>query len=332
MDIVNSILQDENTKPDLKKSTTVHKDIEPDIDVGSLLVSDYNALDTKNLRSNTDIYLQQLTRDNVQLLINAIWDLPTERVEEAIVAQLPKPQYILPRMRCIPKPKPLTKWQQFAKEKGIKSTKKSKSKLKWDEELQKWIPRYGYQRAKAAEQKEWLVEVGNDNNPKEDPFTALSASKRERQSKNELQRLRNIAKSKNVKLPRVGIPTVEHFPKPSQLSTAVTIARKSTASLGKFQERLPKEKDAKGALTKLQGLKRKATEIPLNAKDEKQKNKELVNKILSSKPPILPTDIPTVPKVKRKKITDKKGKGSRKPKAGKGKRDMHMKVGGRKRR
>lgn len=332
MDIVNSILNDEDVKSDLTKSTTVHKDIEPEIDIGSLLVSDYNALDIKKLRSNTNTYLQELTRSNVQLLINSIWELPTERVEEAIVAQLPKPEYVLPRTRCVPKPKPLTKWQQFAKEKGIKSIKKNKTKLKWDEELQKWIPRYGYQRAKAAEQKEWLVEVGNDNNPKEDPFTAISASKRERQSKNELQRLRNIAKSKNVKLPRVGLPTTEHFPKSSQLSTAVTVARKSTASLGKFQERLPKEKDAKGILTKLPSLKRKAKEIPLSIRDEKEKNKDLVNKVLSNKPIILNTDLPSAHTVKRKKITDKKNKGSKKPKAGKGKRDMHTKVGGRKRR
>lgn len=58
-----------------------------------------------------------------------------ERVDEAIVAKLPKPEYVLPRSRAIPKPKPLTKWQQFAKEKGIQSKKKGKSKLKWDEEL-----------------------------------------------------------------------------------------------------------------------------------------------------------------------------------------------------
>lgn len=69
------------------------------------------------------------------MLINNIWELPVERVDEAIVATLPKPEYILPRSRVIPKPKPLTKWQQFAKEKGIQTKKKSRSKLKWDEEL-----------------------------------------------------------------------------------------------------------------------------------------------------------------------------------------------------
>ncbi|KAI4503377.1 hypothetical protein M0802_001599 [Mischocyttarus mexicanus] len=332
MDVVNSILESENAQSDSKKSTEVHKDINPEIDLGTLLLSDPNTLNIKELRSDKNTYLQQLTRDNVQLLINNVWGLPTERVEEAIVAQLPAPQYILPRTRVIPKPKPLTKWQQFAKEKGIQTNKKNRTKLKWDEELKKWIPRYGYQRSKATEQKEWIVEVGNDNNPKEDPFTAINASKRERQSKNELQRLRNIAKSKNVKLPRVGIPTVEHFPKPKQLSTAVTVAHKSTASLGKFQERLPKEKDAKGISTTLPSLKRKAKEVPLNLKDENERNKDLVNKILSNKSTILNTNSASSSTVKRKKVTTKTQKGSKKPKGGKGKRDMHTKVGGRKRR
>lgn len=72
----------------------------------------------------------------MQILINKIWELPTERVDEAIVAKLPKPQFILPRSRQVPKPKPLTKWQKFAKEKGITSKKKNKSKLKWDDQLQ----------------------------------------------------------------------------------------------------------------------------------------------------------------------------------------------------
>lgn len=86
-------------------------------------------------RSKPDSYLKDLTRDNVQLLINKIWELPVERVDEAIVATLPKPEYILPRSRVIPKPKPLTKWQQFAKEKVIRTKKKGRSKVKWDEEL-----------------------------------------------------------------------------------------------------------------------------------------------------------------------------------------------------
>jgi len=79
--------------------------------------------------------VKSLTRDNVQLLINKIWELPVKRVDGTIMAELPKPEYVLPRSRIIPKPRPLTKWEQFAKEKGIQTRKKSRSKLKWDEEL-----------------------------------------------------------------------------------------------------------------------------------------------------------------------------------------------------
>lgn len=54
-------------------------------------------------------------------------------MEEAIVVKLPPMVFVLPREKHVPKPRPLTKWQEFAKEKGI--TKKKKSKLTWDEEL-----------------------------------------------------------------------------------------------------------------------------------------------------------------------------------------------------
>lgn len=88
-----------------------------------------------------DDYLQSLTRDNTQLLLNKVWELPTERIEEAIVVKLPTPTTIIPRSKPVPKQRPLTKWQEFAKAKGI--TKKKKDKLHWDEELQKWVPLYG---------------------------------------------------------------------------------------------------------------------------------------------------------------------------------------------
>ncbi|XP_011862248.1 PREDICTED: ribosome biogenesis regulatory protein homolog [Vollenhovia emeryi] len=343
MDVVRSILEDDQGEVDLSKSTKVHKDVELDIDLGTLLASDYNTLDAKTLKSKPDSYLRDLTRDNVQLLINKVWELPVERVDEAIVATLPKPEYILPRSRVIPKPKPLTKWQQFAKEKGIQSKKKGKSKLKWDEELKKWIPTYGYKRAKAEEQKEWLVEAKDNADPTDSPFAKAKAAKQERQSKNELQRLRNIAKSKNIKLPKVGLPTREHFQSSQQLSEALTVARASTASVGKFQSRLPKEKDAKGIAKEMTGMKRKRKAPPLNAIEEKRQNKGLVDSILKSSAKILRDDCSTgIAEIKQsatsggKKrkgaLKNSKSKTAKKPKAGKGKRDLHKKIGGRKRR
>lgn len=144
-----------------------------------------------------------MARDNTQLLLNQIWELPTERVEEAIVVKLPPQKTILPRFKPVPKPKPLTKWQQFAKDKGIQ--KKKKSKLSWDEQLQKWVPLYGFKRAQAQKDKDWLIEVPDNADPMEDQFAKKITAKSENVAKNELQRMRNIAKAKNVKVPRFGL-------------------------------------------------------------------------------------------------------------------------------
>lgn len=154
-------------------------------------------------RSKPQKYLQNLTRDNTQILLNAIWELPTERVEETIVAKLPKPTTRLPRSKCIPKPRAPTKWEKFAKEKGIQ--KKKKANLSWDEQLQKWVPNYGYKRAAAEKEKEWVIEVPQNVDPNTDMFSTKTTAKTERVAKNELQRLRNIAKHKGVKVPRMGI-------------------------------------------------------------------------------------------------------------------------------
>lgn len=74
-----------------------------------------------------------LTRDNTQLLINDIWQLNTERVDECIVAKLPQSTTVLPRLRKVPGPKALTKWEKFAQEKGI--SKKKKDKKVYDQTL-----------------------------------------------------------------------------------------------------------------------------------------------------------------------------------------------------
>ncbi|XP_015109846.1 ribosome biogenesis regulatory protein homolog [Diachasma alloeum] len=338
MDVVNAILQEDNE--DKSRSTKVDKLIDLDIDEGTLLASDYNAFDNEQLRSNKEEFLKALTRDNAQLLLNKIWALPTERVDEVIIAKLPKPTYIVPRARVVPKPKALTKWQQFAKEKGIRSKKKGNSKLKWDEELNKWIPTFGYKRAAAQEQKDWLVEVGPDNTPKADPRETASNAKQERMAKNELQRLRNLAKAKNVKIPRVGLPTNEQFASAKQLATATTVARVSTASVGKFQNKLPKEKDSRDQVAKeVPGMKKKRKAPPLNIAEEKRRNTDLVSEIVNRKNSkgLLRVDIPSVPAAisraeRKSKKGSKKSVGSKKPKGGKGKRDPHTKVGGRKRR
>lgn len=205
-----------------EKTPATDHEVDVEIDEGMLLISDYKPLSLK-INKNLEPTLQNLTTNNTQLLINKIWTHPTKCEEEVIVVELPKPKYVLPRSRKLPKPKTLTKWQQFAKEKGIHSKKKGRSKLKWDDLLQKWTPAYGFKKAQADKQKEWLVECKADGKPVEDPIAALKTSKSEKKAKNELQRLRNLAKAKKVKIPKVGLPSTEHYKDAKQLSVGAKV-------------------------------------------------------------------------------------------------------------
>lgn len=75
-----------------------------------------------------------------------------------LVVPLPPPEQKLPRAKPLPKPRPPTRWEQYAKEKGIQKKTKGKAKLVWDDVVKEWVPRYGYKKAKAEERKNWMME------------------------------------------------------------------------------------------------------------------------------------------------------------------------------
>lgn len=56
-----------------------------------------------------------------------------QQFDDATTVTLPKSKVILPRSLPVPSPRAPTKWERFAKEKGI--VKKKKDKLKWDDVL-----------------------------------------------------------------------------------------------------------------------------------------------------------------------------------------------------
>lgn len=258
------------------KSIHVEKAIDLEIDVGSLIAVDNNLLDEKALRSNTETYIQSLARDNAQLLFNEIWKLPSEKMQDATVAQLPAPTLVLPREKHIPKPKPLTKWEEFAKLKGIVKRKKG-SKMEWDEESKSWKPRWGYKRA-GDKTKEWVLEVPANADPNEDQFEKEIKAKKERVAKNELQRLRNIARRRGKKVPGIGETLAPDGNKSiPQLKKTYDVARQSTASLGRFDDKLKGEKP-----TKNQGKKRKFEALGYSSK-EKQKQLDLLNNMYKNK-------------------------------------------------
>lgn len=209
--------------------------------------------------------------------------LPTERVEESVVAMLPEPKLPLPRSRKLPEPKVLSRWEQFAKSKGLKKTKKDKKV--YDEVLGKWVPTYGYQHNKAEKEKDWCLEVPKNVDPMTDMFQEKRDLRLEKISKNEINRMKNIARAKKIKLPRTGF-VGEASATSKELSTAVSIAKNSTASVGKFQDKLPKEKAARGlGVHELLPGARKRKRLP-DAAGEKTKNLDLVESILKKRPKI----------------------------------------------
>jgi len=287
-ELVSSVLAAAAKAEALMASTVVEKPIDLTLDLGNMLAFDTNVLENEDIKdeSSREEYFLSLARDNTQILVNAIWSLPTERVEEVIVAKFPPPTTKLPREKPLPKPKEMTKWEKYAAEKGIVK-KKKKDRLAWDDVVQKWVPLYGYKKVKVDEEKNWCIPLSGNADPDEDPFKKMAEQKSERVAKNELQRLRNLAKQKNVNLPSVGVvPSVTKGPQAKisaesdELKKTSELVKASTASLGKFQEKLDKKLEQK---SNPRGPKRKFESNTGDMETEKSKSLNILQSITNKK-------------------------------------------------
>jgi hypothetical protein len=119
-----------------------------DIDLGNLTAWDPSPLDAAAFAQpgpSREAACAETARAITQSLVNALFALPAQPVTGGRLAELPAPTTRLPRQHPLPKPKPLTKWQKFAQQKGI--TKRKRSKLVFDETSQTWKRRHGYGKA-----------------------------------------------------------------------------------------------------------------------------------------------------------------------------------------
>merc|ERR1719264_1980201 len=318
------VLEEAARAESLAAPTSVEKPLALELDLGNMLALDNNQMEASQL--NDPAFLLSLARDNTQLLLNSIWDLETERVEDAVTAKFPPPSTVLPREKPVPKPKAPTKWEKYAKEKGI-DKKKKKDRLVWDDVVQKWVPQFGYKKAKAEADKNWAIPVKHNADPNEDPYEKLAEDKREKVAKNELQRLRNLARTKNISVPSAGVgpaskeATSKALSKSDDLKTAAEIAKSSTASLGKFQESLNKklEKDAQ-----VKGKKRKFESNTVDNASEQKRSLNILESI-TNKSASINMDAAVNKQIyredqERKTEKEKERDGKRKGK-GKGKRD-----------
>ncbi|CAL5978688.1 Ribosome_biogenesis regulatory protein (RRS1) [Hexamita inflata] len=88
---------------------------------------------------NSEFNLMQYTSNNLKSLFEEFAQLKSTQNQDGWIYDLPKPIGSLPREKSLPKPKPQTKWEKFAAEKGIQ--KRKKDRLTYDEQTGKYKPR-----------------------------------------------------------------------------------------------------------------------------------------------------------------------------------------------
>lgn len=278
----------EEREAETLRSVAVHKELELEFDAGNLLAVDKNPVARAVARDGAarEDLLRALARDNTQLLVGQLWALPSERAEGGagpVLAKLPEPSTRLPREKPLPKPRPLTKWEQFARLKGIRPTRKKRGTLVWDEAAKEWRRRWGYRRAGPDAKRSWLLEVPEGADPLEDQFAKQRQEKRERVARNELNRLRNLARAHRGAAAAPELHPTGHQDR-AELGRVAAAARLATASRGRFQPRLPKEppvpKSSAG------GKKRRFGPVLGDLAAEKTRQLELVRSLGAKKPPL----------------------------------------------
>ncbi|KAK7330124.1 hypothetical protein VNO77_24310 [Canavalia gladiata] len=278
------------------KSNSIQMEVEKqpqqyEVDLGNLMVFDPHItfpsqppLSRENLIGDCLLKGTQL----VQAVADALFTLPSTEDVDGPLVRLPAPVTKLPREKHLPKPKPPTKWESFAKKKGIQNRKKDK--IVYDEQSGTWKRRYGYDRAN-NEDAIPIIEAKETDDPEEDPFAKRKENKKkrvEKQEKNRLQNLKGAAKfgalPSHIQLAATALPITGTQAAPKkvtkdELGNVAGIAASATASGGKFDKKFPGEKPAQH-----KGKYRKFLPVVEGAgmgSQEREQTQKILNKIIS---------------------------------------------------
>ncbi|KAF9428697.1 Rhodanese- sulfurtransferase [Podila epigama] len=267
-------------KNKFKPVTVEGKIIPVEYDLGLLAAYDQNPVDEAELRNDKDGYLQALSRDNAQLLFNEIFQLQTISDDNGVMAMLPAPTTLLPREKPLPKPKPETRWEKFAKAKGIVNRKKER--MVFDDATGEYKPRWGYKGINDDGSKDWIIEVPEGTNPMEDQYEARREAKKDRVDRNEKRRQRNMEEAAvATKLDQKAVnkgerPNMDNVRslKRKEIESQILISKNSTASAGKFDASM------KGDL-KPKGIKRQfAPTVTADLSKEKAGNMNILDRVV----------------------------------------------------
>ena len=239
-------------QPKSRPSCEVDKEDDLTYDLGHLYAFDPSPVNPAEMKEEgTSPYLLRTARDNAQLLTNQVYKL-LENAPNKQAIPLPPPTIQLPREKPLPADKPMTRWEKFAKSKGI--VKKKRSKMVWDESTQQWAPRYGYGRANNPKDapENWVVEAKPGDDGSVDPFEARATKRKEKLDKQKRQEERNRLEAAHAASIGAGgggaggkgsggSKLGSREEKKAYLKSAMSAAQSSTASMGRFDRQLQGE-------------------------------------------------------------------------------------------
>lgn len=169
--------------------------------------------------------------EGIQDVVNEIFAL--EREEGTLDVTLPEPSTRLPRQYPLPPEKVETRWEKFAREKGIKNRKKER--MVFDEVTQTWKPRYGYGRAiGTGNNVAPIVELKPSDPDDVDPFERAADQRKFKKLKQKRNELRNIERRQGSKGADKGGLTVR--PDLEEKRKTLKAVQTSTRSHGRFDD------------------------------------------------------------------------------------------------
>ena len=287
------------------------------IDYGNLLLTDssnYKNLTESKINSALKQNYINFSKGLFEILKNQIGEEDENRDydKEKDEIQLPKKILNLPRSLPIPKPKPMTKWEKYKKEKGI--TQRKRSRMVYSEIAKDWVPRWGKgsikkienetnwaleekqfgvnpfeqknQEKKLLVQKQKIREMKNKiRNSNENNFNSISYLKNKKNNKNislDENNEKKKSNKKNRKKKKKKLKAEKEIKRLEQdkknLGRRLEQIQKSTRSMGRYDKKLKNEKE-------LNMIKKKRVDkdILQSRKKEKSRDKMIMDGILNSK-------------------------------------------------
>ena len=223
-----------------RPSIEVDKEDDLTYDLGLLYAYDPSPLTAAQLGADPSAFLLQTARDNMQLLANKLYER-LKGADDKSVIPLPPADMTLPREKKLPENAPLTRWEKFAKEKGI--VKKKRSKMVWDETTQQWAPRYGFGRANNPKDtmRDWMVEAKAGDDGTVDPFEAKADERKMRLTKQKKQEERNRLEAAHAASKSSSSINLQKADRKAYLSQSIAAVQVSTASAGRFDKTVANE-------------------------------------------------------------------------------------------